>query len=198
MADAIEGGQTKVYMTVDWHRNGEQIDDPNAPEGGNGYCMDEYVLSPEIYEIESDGTEFPSLAAGQRWFAAHYDGDDDDGIGVMATFEGEGVDFLGLMGRLHEHAMVNLTESASDYDKGRVEGLDEACVILELGNEVNVETFAGPMNMSEIEYEDTGDHYHLGRMQGFMPAVDFMSNGIGYVKTVYAGLMVKRFAYSSA
>ena len=83
MADAIEGGQTKVYMTVDWHRNGEQIEDPNAPEGGNGYCMDEYVLSPEIYEIESDGKEFPSLAAGERWFAAHYDGDDDDGGTTM-------------------------------------------------------------------------------------------------------------------
>ena len=194
MADAIEGGQTKVYMTVDWHRNGEQIDDPNAPEGGNGYCMDEYVLSPEIYEIESDGTEFPSLAAGQRWFAAHYDGDDDDGIGVMATFEGEGVDFLGLTGRLHEHAMVNLTESASDYDKGRVEGLDEACVILELGNEVNVETFAGPMNMSEIEYEDTGERYHLGRMHGFAPVVDVINNGIEYVETGYADLMVKTFS----
>jgi hypothetical protein len=87
MADVLEGGATKVFMTVDWHENGEQIDDPNAPEGGNGYCMDEYVLSPEIYEIESDGKEFPSLEAGERWFAAHYDGDDDDGIGVMATFE---------------------------------------------------------------------------------------------------------------
>lgn len=87
MADVIEGGKTKVFMTVDWHRNGEQIEDPNAPEGGDGYCMDLYVLSSEIYEIESDGKEFPSLAAGERWFAAHYDGDDDDGIGVMATFE---------------------------------------------------------------------------------------------------------------
>lgn len=105
---------------------------------------------------------------------------------------------IALMTRLHEHAMVDLTESGSDYDKGRVAGLVEACDLLEYSIEnygkVNVETFAGPMNMSEIEYEDTGERYHLGRMHGFAPVVDVINNGIEYVETGYADLMVKTFS----